>query len=564
MRSARTLISLVAGLATLAVVSLSSGQTGQPGQPGQPVQNQRTNSVGKVMPPDAAPLSQQVLRVMNMEPRSLDSGIHPYDDEGLVMRPFEMLMWRDEFMQPVPGAAERYERSDDGLTWTFYLRPGARWSDGRPVTAHDFVYTFRRNVDPASANIYANFYYDFKNARAINQGQISDVEQLGVRALDDLTLVIETEQPTPYLLYIISFPDTFPAPRWAIEKHGRKWTEQGNIVTNSGFKMAEWVSGSHIRFIPDPMYNGPHKPFLEQVVQLFREPAAANILPYENDEVDMEAVDLAELHRIQSHPRLGKEIVRSPSYQSWYFIFRTREPPFDDVRVREAFTRIIDRESICDVILQGAGIPAYSMIPPGFDAYAGPAYEPVQGFDPERARALMAEAGYPRGRGFPTIETWLRAPNPITRRIAEAIQGMLRNHIGVDITFRSADMGSYMSALFDWQIPLGFIAWGADYLDPRNMLDMTWHSRPRGAQRQDWTHPAFDSLVDRAVGESDPTRRTEMYKEAERVLVSDYGGAFVYHPIGYGLRKPWLKGYARRPDGTVGSVMWTEVYIGER
>ena len=173
MRPARKLFSLIAGLAILASVSESAGQPGQ-----QP----RTNSVGKVMPPDAAPLSRQVIRVMNMEPRSIDSGIHPYDDEGLVLRPFETLMWRDEFMQPIPGAAERYERSEDGLTWTFYLRPGARWSDGRPVTAHDFVYTFRRNIDPASANIYANFYYDLKNARAINQGQIPDVTQLGVRA----------------------------------------------------------------------------------------------------------------------------------------------------------------------------------------------------------------------------------------------------------------------------------------------------------------------------------------------------------------------------------------------
>ena len=186
MRPVRPLVHMIVGLATLAIVSTSPGQS------------QRTNSVGKIMPPDAAPLSRQVIRVMNMEPRGLDSGIHPYDDEGLVLRPFEMLMWRDEFRRPIPGAAAGYERSEDGLTWMFYLRPGARWSDGRPVTAHDFVYTFA-------------------------------------------------------LLYIISFPDTFPAPRWAVEKYGRKWTEQGNIVTNSGFKMAEWVPGSHLKYVPDPM-----------------------------------------------------------------------------------------------------------------------------------------------------------------------------------------------------------------------------------------------------------------------------------------------------------------------
>lgn len=524
----------------------------------------QTNSVGKVMPGDSAPLSQQIIRLMNMEPRSLDSGIHPYDDEGAVLRPFEMLMWRDQHMQPIPGAAERYERSDDGLKWTFYLRPGARWSDGRPVTAYDFVYTFRRNINPASGNIYANFYYDFKNAREINQGKIKNIEQLGVQAVDKLTLVIETEHPTPYLLHMLSFPDTFPAPRWQVEKYGRKWTEQNNIVTNSGFKMTEWIRGSHMTYVPDPMYNGPHKPFLEKVIHFFREASAANILPYENNEVDMEVIDLAELHRIQNDPLLGQEIVRSRSYKTWHLTFRTRLPPFDDIRVREAFTRAIDRQSICRVVLRGAGIPAYSMIPPGFDAYAGPEYQQFQGYDPKRAKRLMTEAGYPRGRGFPTIEMWLRAPSPITRRIAEAIQGMLRKHLGVNIIFRSTDPSSYMSAMFDWRIPIGFIPWGADYLDPRNMLDMTWHSRPRGAQRHDWRNLVFDNLVDRATGITDPAQRTELYKRAEKILVSDYGGVFVYHPIDVSLRKPWVKGYFKQLDGMVGKLMWDKVYIGER
>ena len=149
-------------------------------------------------------------------------------------------------------------------------------------------------------------------------------------------------------------------------------------------------------------------------------------------------------------------------------------------------------------------------------------------------------------------------------RIAEAIQGMLRKHLGVNIIFRSTDPSSYMSAMFDWRIPIGFIPWGADYLDPRNMLDMTWHSRPRGAQRHDWRNLVFDNLVDRATGITDPAQRTELYKRAEKILVSDYGGVFVYHPIDVSLRKPWVKGYFKQLDGMVGKLMWDKVYIGER
>ena len=527
-------------------------------------QAQKINSVGKIMPPDAAPLSQQTIRLMGREPRSLDSGINPYDDDGVILRPFEMLMRRDELMRPIPGAAEHYEESADGLSWIFYLRPGARWSDGRAVTAHDFVYTFRRNIDPKSGNIFAKFYYDIKNARAINQGQITDLTRLGVHALDNLTLVIETEHRTPYLLHVISFPDTFPAPKWQVEKYGRKWTEQDYIVSNSEFKIGEWVKGSHITYIPDPMYNGPYKPFLEKVTQLFRDSSTANILPYENNEVDIELIDPAELLHIQNDPHLNSEIVRSITYKTWHLTFRTQVPPFNDIRVREAFARIVDRESILRVILRGMGVPAYSMLPPGFDAYAGPDYKAFQDYNPAKAKCLMAEAGYGKGFRFPTTETWLRAPSPITRRIAEAIQEMLRNHLGVKIVFRSTDPSSYMNAMFNWQIPLGFIPWGADYLDPRNMLDMTWRSGRRGMQRHDWVNREFDDLVSKAVGETDPDQRTKIYKQAERILVSDYGGVFVYHPSRVSLRKPWVRGYHRMSDGTVGDIIWNQIYISKK
>lgn len=518
------------------------------------------NTVGKTLPPDAAPPARQVLRYMSPEPRSLDPGIKPYDTEATIF-PFEPLLKKDEAWNPEPAAAERWNASEDGRTWTFHLRPGARWSDGRPVTAYDFEYAYRRMVDPASANIYAFFYYDLKNARAISQGKNTDLTTLGVHAADSLTLVIETEKPAPYLPYIVSFGDAVPVPRWVVEKYGDRWTEPEYIVTNSGFKVEEWIHGSRMTLVPDPYYNGPHKPYLERVVHPFREAAAATILAYENNEVDMENVDINDLKRIRNDPVLRKELVRFHAMTTWYMFFRTQMPPFNDVRVREAFTRVIDRTSICETILHGAGVPAYTMIPPGFKEYREGAYREVQGFDPQRAKALMREAGYPDGRGFPRQTLWLRAPNPAQRMVAAAVQSMLKTHLGVEVDIQTADPSVYMDNLYRWNMNLGMLNFGADFLDPRNMLDMIWHSQPRGFARQDWTNPAFDRLVDRAASELNPERRAALYREATEIMVKDYPAAFLYHGVGLQLRKPWVRGYLENPDGTVGTLDWTKLYI---
>ncbi len=525
--------------------------------------NHFINSVGKPLPTDAAPPAQQVLRHMTPEPISLDSSIFPYDTRGTIL-PFEPLLTRDENMQPVAGAAERWETNADATKWTFHLRPGARWSDGRPVTAHDFVYSYRRMVDPASANIYAFFYYDIKQAKAINHGELKEVTQLGITALDDLTLVIETEHPTPYLPHVVSFGDAFPVPRWMVEKYGRKWTEGEYLVTNSGFKILEWIRGSQMTFVPDPNYNGPHKPYLEKVIHPFRNRSSQTVMAYENDEVDIESVDLNELVRIQRDPKLGKELVRMGDPATWYLFFRTQKPPFNDNRVREAFARAINREAICRVLLRGAAVPAYSMLPPGFEDYDGSKYKAWQGFDPQRAKQFMREAGYPNGRGFPRQEIWLRAPGPVYRNVAIAIQGMIKEHLGIDLSIRAADDSAYMSALFDWQMNIGLLTFGADFMDPRNMLDMTWRSQPRGAGRQDWKNAQFDALVQQAISTVDAKRRSMFYRQAEQILVSDYGAAFIYHPIGLQLRKSWIKGYKQLPDGTVGRKFdFTKVYIAE-
>ncbi len=542
------------------LVSCGEGERGGE-QPTTTTEGGRVNSIGVVLPDDAADASRQVLRSMSPEPKSLDPSIEPYDTEQTIL-PFEALLFKDEHWNPIPGAAHTWG-SEDGIIWTFNLRSGMRWSDGSPLTAHDFVYSYRRMLDPESTNIYAFFYYDIKNAEAIVKGENKDLESLGIRAVDDTTLVIETEKRAPYLPHIVSFGDAMPVPKRLVDKYGRKWTEPQNIITNSGFMVTEWVNGSHMTLVPNPYYNGPHKPFLEKVIHPFRNAAAATILPYESDEVDMENVDVNDLARIEGDPELRNDLVRFHGLNTWYLFFRTQLPPFNDIRVREAFTRVMDRDNLCNVILRGGAVPAYSMIPPGFREFEGDTHAEVQGFDPERARQLMREAGYPGGQGFPRQELWLRAPTPSDRLIGVAIQSMLKEHLGVDLDIRTADLHTYMDHLYKWNMNLGLIAFGADFLDPRNMLDMIWHSQPRGHGRQDWHNPAFDRLVDAAAAELNPEIRENLYREASVVQVADYPAAFLYHKMGLQLRKPWLKGYDVNDDGTVGYFRWQNLYIAE-
>ncbi|MBI4553655.1 MAG: peptide ABC transporter substrate-binding protein [Candidatus Latescibacteria bacterium] len=536
----------VTGLALLVVASASGPRI--------------VNSVGKVLPPDAARLSQQIYRFMGDEPTSLDVSVNLYVG-GWNEFLFERLLATDENGKLIPAAAARWTVSPDGKTWTFDLRKQAKWSDGRPVTARDFEYSYRRFLAPETANPYASFYYDIKGARAYNQGKMNDPRLLGVRATDDYTLVIEVEHPAPYLGLIAAFPTSHPVPRWQVEKYGQKWTEAENCVTNSSYALVEWKHGDRMVFVLDRNYNGPVKGSVERIIRTFQHPSSANLLPYENDEVGRVAVQANELSRVLNNPVLKSQLVSSPADGTWYLFFQTRKPPFNRLKVRQAISHAIDRESICRVMLRRAGRPAYSMLTPTFDAYAD--YRQVQAFNPALAKQMLAEAGYPGGRGFPVVELWLREAAPETKLVAEAIQGMLKDHLGIRLTIRSADYPVFTDQMFNWKIPMGFVPFYADYRDPKNMLDMIWHPREAGTGRHDWMHAEFARLLDRADAEPNAAARTALYRQAERILVSDVGGVFVYHPIAYELYKPWLKGVKKNKFGGYSFIM-TDVYIGTR
>jgi oligopeptide transport system substrate-binding protein len=503
---------------------------------------QMRNAVGKIMPSDAAPLDQQIFRFLNDEPTNLDIGLAIYEVGGIVFL-FERLTMLDHNNQVIPGAATSWESSDDMTRWTFHMRPDARWSDGRPVTAHDFEYSYKRMLDPASASGYAFFYHDIKGARAFNTSQTPDSDVVGVRALDDMTLVIETEGPCPYLPMITAFFTSIPVPEWQVEKYGVKWATDENSVSNSSYKIKSWDLGEQLTFELDPYYNGSIKGYLSEIRSIFKNRGNTGLLAYENNELDLIQIDVRDLSRIERDPGLQAELHKYMDFNALYLFFKTREGPFADLKVRQAISHAIDREALCNVVLRGTALPAYTMLPPGFPGYSGDNLKDIQRFDPREAKRLLAEAGYPNGRGFPSSDIWLRNDLPHRIMASEAIAGMLKEHLNINVGVQNMEPRVYSDAMAKYDISLSLIPFQYDFPDPHNLLGQVWHTQPVGSGRHDWTNTEFDQLIESAAREVDPARRNEMYHQAERILVEDVGGAFVFHDYVLQLRKSWIVGW---------------------
>lgn len=523
------------------------------------------NSLGVILPADAAPPARQTLRLMSGEPRTLDATLDNYGT-GASQYIFERLTLLDEEDHLIPGAADRWVASADARSWTFHLRPGALWSDGRPVTAHDFEWTFKLLLSPAQANVYAFLFYEIKGARDFNQGKNIDVNTVGVHAIDDYTLVIEAEQPCPYLPFLTSFISASPIPRWQFEKYGRKWTQSGNCVSNFTFKLDEWSPGRRQVFTADPNYNGRYKASLEKVIVQFMTAGSVGLFPYENNEIDMVAVTPTDIARVRSDPELSKELYTWPHQSTGYLLYQTQRPPFDDVRVRQALAHAIDRETLAGVVMQGLAKPAYGMLPINFPGHAGDRFRSLQAYDPPFARRLLTEAGYPGGAGFPSTDLWISGTDQTTRQITQAIQGMLKSNLNIEIDVQTKDSASYISALYKHQIPFSLSGFQSDYPDPHNLLSMVWHSQPVGYGRHDWQDEEFDRLLEQADTEIDPDRRYDLYGEAERILVAEAAGVFLYHGVKAELRKPWIKGIPITSSGHqpfwTNYITHTRVYIG--
>jgi oligopeptide transport system substrate-binding protein len=442
----------------------------------------------------------------------------------------------DEALKPKPAIAERWEILDGGRRYIFHLRKDVLWSDGKPVTAGDFEFAWKRLLDPKTGAEYAYFLYDLENAEEFNAGRLKEPSRVGVRANDPLTLEVRLKKPIVYFPSITTFTATFPLRQDLIEKFGDRWTEPEHLVTCGPFRLVEWRHEYRLTLAANDRYH-KGRPSLDRVVFYVVEEDTTALTLYETGDLD----------------RVGLPPVAIPSYKErpdyrhgsflrgYYYGFNVTKSPFDNRLVRQAFSEAIDRSEL-PKILKGGEIPATSWVPPGM-----PGYDPEIGlkFDPASARKRLAEAGFSEGRGLPPI-TLAFNTDPTNLLIAENIQAQWKRNLGVTVRLDNMEWKVYLKRLKEDTPQIFRLGWGADYPDPDNFLAL--FTTRSGNNNTHWGNRRYDELISEAAGEPDPVRRKALYDEAQRILTEeDVPIVPLFVAAQNVLIKPYVKGLRLNP-----------------
>jgi|LauGreDrversion4_2_1035121.scaffolds.fasta_scaffold02535_2 oligopeptide transport system substrate-binding protein len=484
------------------------------------------------------------------EPADLDPHLaEAYTDQILLVALHEGLTVLDErTSRPLPGVAESWETSADGLTWTFRLRAGARWSNGDTVTAHDFVFSFRRLLSPALGASLSYMFWPVRGAEDFNAGKLADFAAVGVSAPDDRTLRLELTRPVPHLAALAAHSSWLPVHRPTLEKfdsvakRGGAWTRPGNHVGNGPFTLMEWRPNARLVVARNPQHRENAANRLERVV----------FLPVEKAEVEELNFRAGQMHLTFSVPASKVETYRRESPQTLrvdpllnvtYMNFNVTRPPLDNPKVRRALALAIDREAISRAVFQGTRAAASSFTPPDCGGYNARARITT---DVDAARALLAEAGFPAGRGLPVFPVQVQNDSTYPR-IMEAIQAMWLKELGVRSTIEPFEQKTWVQNQQSKQHVIGLMGWTGDYPDPLTFLGLF-----RGDGGNNWTgwaSAAYDQLITETERTADAAQRLELFQRAEALLLQEVPVT----PLVFGSRTylihPSVRGWEPSPLG---------------
>ncbi len=444
------------------------------------------------------------------EPPTLDWNLATdYVSINVLYHLIEGLAEYNDKLEPVPSLAS-WKISKDGKTYTYTLKPNLKWSDGVPITAQHFWDSWERTLNPKTASGYAYFLFDVVGAKEYNEGKLKDPSQLGFKVVNDSTFVVTLKKPATYFATIPAFTVTFPIRKDLIEKHGRTWTEPQNMVVTGPFRLTQWKHDARLELAPNPFYRG-QKPKLEKIsIYMVKEDATA-INMFETGRLDYLArLPALEIERFKKNPAYKS----LPYLRGYYYGFNVTKAPFNDVRVRKAFAHTIHREDIVS-LLKGGQLPTTSWIPKGMLAYNPKIGLP---FDPEKAKKLLAEAGFPGGKGFPEV-TFMFDTRDDNQMIAERLQAQWQKTLGVRLKIQNEEWKVYLGRLRADAPGLFRHGWGADFPDPDNFMNMfTSYS---GNNFTQWKNEKFDALVEKAAGEAVAARRVALYDQTQRLLLEE-------------------------------------------
>ena len=489
----------------------------------------------------SAALAETILNRGNAgEPGSLDPHFISGTWEANIVGDILMgLATEDPAARPIPGAAERWEVSADGKTWTFHIR-NHLWSDGTPVTAQDFVFAWQRLLNPKTAAVYAYAMYVVKNAQAIASGKLP-VSALGAHAMDDRTLVVELEHPAPYLLELAMHQTWFPLPRRVVQAKGNQWARPANYVSNGPYLPLEWVTNDHVTLVKNPRFYDAAHVRIDRVVYYPTNDAEAALKRMRAGELDvLDPFAASQIRWLRAN--MPRAIQTGPYLAVAYVAFNLHRKPFDDARVREAINLAYNREAVVSKILQLGEPPAYSIVPPNVANYPGGAAIPFRalGYPARLARAqmLMVAAGYGPNNRLRT--TYATTTNPDNRRIAAAFQSMMKP-IYVDIDIVISDVQIQYHKLDVQDFDLGAASWIADFNDAMDFLGLFRSTSGKNYGR--YSNPRVDSLLGRADQEKDARARGQLLLQAEKLILAD----FVWVPTRFlnvtDLVQPYVKGW---------------------
>jgi oligopeptide transport system substrate-binding protein len=455
------------------------------------------------------------------EPQALDPHVATGIPEHFIINAlFEGLAVKNPYtLKPEPGVASRWDISEDGRVITFHINPEARWSNGDPMTAADYVWSWQRLLSPALGGEYAYMLFPVKNAQAFNQGKITDFGEVGVKALDKLTLQVTLNERTPYFLQLMDHYSTFAVHRPTIEKFGNAsdrytpWTRVGNMVSNGAFRLKDWQLYRRLEVEKSDTYWDRDRVKLNGIV----------FHPTENSVSEERMFRVGQLHYTGSVP-LGKipvyqEMADTPYRQApyigtYYYLINTLQAPTDNLRVRQALSMAIDRESLNRNVLKGTNIPAYSITPPDTLGYFPPR---LFSHDVARARELLAEAGYPNGEGWPGLELTYNTSED-HRKVAVALQQMWKDALNIDITLTNQEWKVYLDSITQMNFQIARRGWIGDYVDPNSFLDL--FITGGGNNNTGFADPRYDDLVLRQAPQAATDEaRLAIFHEAETLLM---------------------------------------------
>ena len=468
-----------------------------------------------------------------------------------------------------PYLATKVQSNKDGSVWTFTIRKDSRWSDNSPVSARDFEWSWKRQLDPETKAPYAAFLYDIKNGEAFNKKQVTNRDEVGVKAKDDWTLEVTLEGPRGYFPVLAAYLAAYPAHRGAVEKHGDKWTEAGNIVTNGPFVMEQWEHNKQMVFRKNPHFFGAKDVHLEKAIVPII-PVQAGALPYENNELDLTWLQPGDLKKLQSDPRMQRDVFQYPYPGTWYLLPQVTKPPFDNIKVRRAVAHAVDRENVVKVS-QGLAIPAWSMIPPGFPgAVDDPKIKAIQRFDKKAALEQLKGTPFEGGKNWPKITLSMREEGLGSKPLAEAVQAVLLASLNMKTDLEVLEQRVFRERLWKQDLQFVWIRWFMDYPDPHNEYFDTFYGKKTTGKRQAWANEAFDKELEAGRDTRDPKKRLEHYKKAEKIMQADVGYVPVAWVVRFAATKPWVKGIEKNKqgqnviDGNIYVDMMRHIYIIER